>query len=170
MSNALARATRGRITGDAVVGVAVPTAPGAGSPAEVLRVALVAYAVGVLPSAGGDWPIYVGHLPDEPDDAICVYDTGGVRNGRLQGSGTSIEKPGWQIRVRADAHTDAHAKMKEVQGILDTIRRLQVVVGGVGYTIAAVTQTSGVLSLGQEPDAKRRIAFTLNGTLTHTED
>jgi hypothetical protein len=108
-------------------------------------------------------------MPAKPDNAVCVYDTAGLRDGRLMPTGESMTKVGWEIRVRATDHPTAHGKIKDIKKYLDGIRMREVVLGGDAYTIASVTQTSGVLAIGQEPDAERRVSFTLNGTMTHTE-
>lgn len=140
------------------------------TPAEVLRAALVNGGLGVLPSSSPTpvWPIYVGHLPQSPDLAICVYDTAGRRDGRLM-VGESISKPGWQIRVRANDYSTAAGKIKAIQQALDAVDQLALTIGSDDYLLVAVTQTGTPLSLGQEPEATRRDNITLNGTITLKE-
>ena len=138
------------------------------SPAEILRGALVKGGLGVLRSKTPKtaWPIFVGHMPNEPDSAICVYDTGGDKDGRIMKTGESIIHPGWQIRVRAPGHPEAYAKMNAIRKFIDTIRKESVVIGQDTYIIDALMLTSGPFSLGQETDGKRREIFTVNGTMT----
>lgn len=140
------------------------------SPAEILRAALVMPGgVGVLPStaiATEDWQTYVGHLQDTPDAAMCVYDTAGVIDGRIQRTGETVRRPGWQIRVRGRTYTDAYTQARAVCNYLDTIRRKQVAIEGTAYKIMSVGQTGDILSLGQEEGNKRRVTFTINGTVT----
>lgn len=140
------------------------------TPAEVLRAALIAGGVGVLPASSPTpvWPIYVDHLAQSPDNAICVYDTSGRRDGRLM-AGESISKPGWQIRVRATNYVIAMRKMKAIQRELDSISQLTLTLDADDYLLEAVTQTGTPLSLGQEPEATRRDNITLNGTITIKE-
>lgn len=140
------------------------------SPAELLRSALVAAAVGADPESGPNptWPVFVSHLPSNPDNAICVYDTSGKRDGRIM-TGPSISKPGWQVRIRAVDYRTAAGKMKEIQRALDAISQFALTLDGDSYVIEAVTQTGTPLSLGQEPDASRRDGITLNGTVTYKE-
>lgn len=121
------------------------------------------------PNLTSGWPIYVGHLPDKPDNAICIYDTSGVADGRDMRSEETITHPGWQVRVRATDYGAAQAKMKEVQKFLDTIRRTAVTIDGDDYRLEAVRQTGTPLALGQEQKAQRRDTITLNGTLTMKE-
>lgn len=145
------------------------------SPAEVLAAALVLGGQGTQAPPPGTtsppdvWPVYIGHLPQTPDAAICVYDTAGFGEGRIQRTGETLRKPGWQIRVRASTYPAASTRIRQIQQHLDTIRMLGVEVDARRYTIAAVTQTSDVLPLGQEPEGSRRDSFTLNGTITYKE-
>ena len=137
------------------------------SPAEILRASLIAGGLGVLRSESplGDWPIFVGHMPDTPDIIICVYDTAGVKDGRLM-TGKTIRHHGWQIRVRTTEYDTGFVKMEMLADYLDTVLRETVVIDGITYVIQVVVQTSGPVSIGQEPDAKRRENFTLNGIMT----
>lgn len=139
------------------------------SGAEILRADLIVGGIGVLFSKAtgpASWPIYTTHMPDNPDNALCVYDTGGRREGRVMRTGESVGKPGWQISARAEVFRVGMAKANVIAAYLDSILRNTVSVDGVSYLIQAVKQTSMVLSIGQEPDGKRRNLFTLNGTIT----
>lgn len=143
------------------------------SPADVLRSALIQGGVGVLPSGTTPprvptWPVYAGHLPDAPDNAMCCYDTAGKKDGRVM-AGETITHPGWQIRIRTmDART-GWVKAREVQRFLDGIKNLSISINGDAYEIKAVTQTGTPLALGPEPDKTRRESITINGTMTLKE-
>jgi hypothetical protein len=144
------------------------------TPATILAAVLIQSNYGVRPSAVpmGQvpvWPVYVGHLPPTPDEAICIYDTTGYREGRIQYSGETVRKPGWQIRIRSRGYLMGAAVVKAIQRFLDTIRNFQVDVDSSDYMICTVAQTGDILSLGQEPEAARRENFTLNGTITYRE-
>lgn len=138
------------------------------SPAELIRAALVAAKVGVLPSSATPpvWPVFVGSLPDSPDNAICVYDLEGNTEGRNMRTGRTLTHPGYQVRVRGVDHPTGYTKIAAIQAALDAVYDLEVAVSGRDYTIHSIMQSSGVLSLGEEPDGKRRNGFTLNGTIT----
>jgi hypothetical protein len=140
------------------------------SAAEIIRSAIVAEGLGVLISVSpsGEWPVFAAHLPDSLDNAICVYDTPGVREGRIQETGKSVGKPGWQVRVRSVDYADGIAKIGAIADYFDTVLRLPVEVGAFDYVIQAITQTGTILPLGQNNDEKRRYHFTLNGTITYT--
>lgn len=138
------------------------------SPADILRHIFVLEGLATLPTAEGAWPVFVGHLPDEPDSAICIYDTQGTRDGRLMTptTGHSITHPGWQIRVRAKAHPVAWSKAQELIMALDAVQNYSCPIELNNYVVGSVTQTSGILSLGREQAATRREQLAVNGTVT----
>jgi len=136
---------------------------------ELLRAAMIATGIGtepVISNAQALWPIYVDHLPAKPDMAICVYNTPGIKEGRMMRTGESIRKPGWQIRVRAHDYTQVWSKVNQIQKYLDTIHRTSVNIEGDLFIIQSVTQIGDALNLGQENDADRRNNVTINGTIT----
>lgn len=144
------------------------------SPADVLRAALCQGGPGTLPSNGGLWPCYVGHMPDDPDNILCVYDTSGQQDGRVMRTGETVIHPGWQIRVRGEDARVAWTKVRVVQRFLDTIRQLGIMLDGAGYRIEAVTQTGSPLPWeggveAQKKSAARRDNITINGTMTIKE-
>jgi hypothetical protein len=135
------------------------------APAVVLRNSLISAGLGVLPSAGGSWPVYVSNLPDSPRDSLCVYDTASSADGRYQTTGETITHPGFQIRIRSASYADGWAKAAAVCNHLDTVANESLS----GNTLAAVTRQGEPLSLGVEPDSQgnqRFYGFTINGTLT----
>lgn len=141
------------------------------SPATILAEALIQSGLVSRPSSAAApiWPVFVSHMPDTPDNAVCVYDTSGNRDGRIMRTGENIDKPGWQIRVRATGYPLAYNKILSLSRYVGTVRNLGVVINGETYTIYSVTKTGTPLSLGQEPDVKRRDAVTLNGIITYRE-
>lgn len=134
-------------------------------PSQIIQASLIAGGVGTEPTANAAWPVFVSHLPSTIGNALCVYDTAGKRDGRLM-AGATIKHPGIQIRCRAVDYPTGYAKMKEVEAHLDAVLRENVALDARTYTIAAVTQTGDILTLGREPDEKARESFTLNGTTT----
>ncbi len=142
------------------------TSPIYNSPAELIRWSIVDDGLGSNPGDGSAWPVFVGHMPDEPDNAICVYDTAGTPDGRVQRGGETIEHPGWQVRVRSVDHPTGWPKITNIRNHLDSVNRQGVVIDTYSYTIQAVTLTGGIQSLGQEPDGTRRNNYTINGIIT----
>ena len=141
--------------------------PTANSPAELLRASIIAGEFGTDPTDEEEWPVFVGHMPDEPDNAVCVYDTTGIMNGRIQSTGESIRHPGWQVRVRSSAHPTGYAKIASIRNHIDSIHREGIELSPYSYTIYAATLTGGVQALGQEAEVTRRDNFTINGILTY---
>jgi len=140
------------------------------TPAELLRASLVSAGLGVMRTRNpnNDWPVYVSHLPDAPANAICVYDTAGVKDGRVMGTGETFQHPGFQIRVRATDYATAHTKIRAVVTHLDTIRQQTLAVDEDSYKLVAVTQMGNPIPLGREDDGAQRESFTLNGILAFT--
>jgi hypothetical protein len=139
------------------------------SAAEIIRALIIAGGLGVLYSTypSGIWPVFVAHLPDTPDSVICVYTTAGVREGRIQTTGQSMGKPGWQVRVRSMDYQDGMNKIQEIAAYFDGVLRDDVDIESDTYIIQAITQTGTIIPLGQNNDKKRRYHFTLNGTITY---
>lgn len=133
--------------------------------ADVLRYLLVNLGLGTLPTASGSWPIGVDHEPDKPDNAITIYDTAPKMQGRRMTDGIMQEHYGVQIRVRCIAHATGVAKAQAFVTALDqTIENNSITVGSDTYIVYAVTRTTGVLSIGREPQTNRPL-FTINAVV-----
>jgi len=115
---------------------------------------------------------YVAFFPEEPDIALCVYDTDPRKDGRLMRSGEQIEHPGIQITIRGKAYVETWQFARDVALQLDSVRRVSVALTSEGaYLVHNVSRSSGVLSLGMETvGSKRRHFFTINATLTVSEE
>lgn len=140
------------------------------SPAVVIRTLLIAAGVGVdaVATPAGQWPVFVSTLPegtDVKDNALCVYDTSGVMDGRIQKTGESIEHPGIQVRIRSGDYAAGFAKAKAAAAALDGIKMSAVTVGAESAKVQSVTR-GAVMSLGPEPQNRRRVSFTINGIVT----
>lgn len=143
---------------------------------EIVQAYLVAEGLVVDGGAVGDWPAYVDHLPDDPeetdtpvpvpDSAVCVYTTTALGDGRYMRTGERVEHPGFQVRVRSRSRASALAKANAIASKLDTVKRATVVVGGSTYRLDAAHRQGGVIPMGQEPGDRRRWHFSVNGTAT----
>lgn len=140
--------------------------------AQLLQQHLVNKGLAVLRSESpvAAWPVFVGHLPDDPDAAICVYATSGLKQGRSQRTGKTHWRHGFQIRVRASSYQSASAKIEQIRTELDALYRELVVLGTNRYIIHSITATTDVLPIGQESAASRRDSFVLNATITYEEE
>lgn len=115
-----------------------------------------------------DWPVTVGMLPDMddwPNEAAALFDTSGVKDGRLH-SGPNVFFHGVQLRVRAQDQASAWLKVDLLCKALELTQNADPLLGLTTYTIVCVTQVSPPLSLGVEVDARRRHTITVNFLLT----
>lgn len=135
------------------------------APSIVLRALIAAKSYATLPSANQDWPLYMVSLPDTDlvkDDALCVYDLPGTKDGRLMQSGTVIELSNMQLKARARAHRAGHDKIMSIASMFDTRQRVAIKSGNYVWSFLGITRDP-VYPLGQEHgNTKRRYLFTLN--------
>lgn len=139
------------------------------TPAQILQAYLTrgSGALFTVYDAGLPWPLYVGSMPDGEgvlDDIGAIYDTPGVKLGRLLASGQNLQSYGLQIKTRSLKYNDGVNKLTATAKLLETVSREVVVVGsGSGansYKIDTISQTSPVHSTGQ--DERRRSYTVLN--------
>ena len=135
------------------------------SPSEIIQNLIVDLGLGVLPSAGGSWPVYRASIPDAPDNVITVIRTAGRLQGRRQPTGETIEHYGIQITIRGTTPTIGDTKARAIADAFDTsVLRDSVTISSNVYVVQAITRASGPIPLGDEsPESKRQI-FTLNIT------
>lgn len=113
------------------------------------------------------WGLYVGMLPDTPDEAICVFNTTGVIQGRIQFTGETIEMHGVQVRIRGRYEEKTYAKARAIAVALDTqIRRTLVTIGSDTYRIFSFNRTSSVIPLGADSPTTKRRSFAVNGIVS----
>lgn len=148
------------------------------SPADILAQLLINRELATATSPQR-WQCFVNYLPDDEtvhDDIMAVFDTSGIKDGRLMNSGKTIEHPGWQIRVRSLSPTAGLVYLKLIGDHLDVVQSetvtLDVPVDSISakrvrYRIENVQKTGTVLALGVDnKDHKRRRSCTLNGMMT----
>lgn len=137
------------------------------SPANVLVYLMQALSLGSFTSAKTDWPIYQSLMPDQPDNAICVYDTVGRKLARLA-IGSSEMYHGAQVKVRGVSETVAYAKANAIAQAFDNVLRTTVVIGSNSYLVHSVDLANPIISLGNEVSSKRRL-YTINVLTTITQ-
>lgn len=131
------------------------------SPAEILRAYLVTAGLVVL-SPDTDWYAYVSNLPNNPDNAVVLYDTEPMRDGKFN-TGEIVQHYGVEVLVRSRDWSVGWAKINAIAGVIDTVKRTLVVCDGNNYMVQAITRTSGPTDLGEESvGTKRRRVFSLN--------
>lgn len=119
--------------------------------------------------SNGTWPIFVGFLPNSPDNALCVYDTAGVMDGRVMRSGERVEHPGVQIRVRALDYLAARTKAIDIATALDAQIRTEITVDALTYRINNISRAGAILPVGVEETDRQRHHFTINAITTIEE-
>ena len=151
------------------------TTPLSNSPADVLRYALIALGLGILPVPGTNytatsWPTSTGQELDSPDNTATTYDTTGIKDGRSMTDGDVVEHPGVQVRVRA---TDDPTAQTQAWILANAVDRLiigtNLTIGTHTYTIYAVSRKGNPARLSQETPTSRRPVWTFNVTVTLTQ-
>lgn len=140
------------------------------SPAQILAALLMdgSEALFTNPTDLLDWPLYISSLPDVVSVALsaAVYDTTPDKKGRLL-SGLEIWSYGIQIKIRSTTYLVGWQKAEAVSGFLMNLLNEYVSVDESSYTVEQFSQTSRILSLGQ--DEQRRSLFAINGLVTIPE-
>jgi hypothetical protein len=142
---------------------------------DIIAKLLVDAGDGDLFSASGadKWPIYTGFLPDDKDQAICIYGTAGSPDGRIMRTGERIEHPGIQIRIRSLKYVPTSLKADQIAATIDSIAGDEVTMEpGTVYSIANISRSGTPLNLGPEEatGSKRRFNFTVNATVTYRKN
>jgi hypothetical protein len=142
------------------------------SPAYIMAQYLIDEGLLISPGDSGDWPVFVGSLPDgddAADEVVMSMDTSPVKDGRIFENGENIFHYGFQLLIRATAYNTGYAKAQALADNLESIRRNTLVISSTTYRIDNVTQATGIIVLGQEDGSKRRELFSLNFLVTLKE-
>ena len=140
------------------------------SPADILRNFLVTE--GLVAEVGTDvavpWQAFVSHLPNVPEDAVCLYDTAGRLDGRMMDTGEQIEHPGIQLVFRSGDYLALWEKVNAVVLALDRIlRQLVAIESGTYVRIHSVSRAGSPNYLGiDEMGDRRRHLVSVNVTVT----
>lgn len=136
-------------------------------PADITRYLLISLGEGVLPSAGGSWPVYAAQTPNSPDNMVVVLGTSNTHQGRTHYDGEVQERHGVQILVRCITYPVGSTKANAIGIALDQdVYDTAIVIGSSTYNVHAFSRTSGPIDLGKEtPDSKRDL-FSINATVS----
>jgi len=132
------------------------------TPASILANYLTGLALMTVPSAAGSWPLYISHMPDQPDLMGGIYNTTPVKDGRAMQGGGIIQHYGVQIIIRSLGEETGWDKCNILAGQLASAHNAETILNGDTYTIHNVSIIGGINSLGEEPGTKRRNVFTMN--------
>lgn len=127
---------------------------------EDIKAALVQANVGTDAAASGgapqDWQVFFNYMQDQPDRAICIYETPGPAPEEKW----AIEYPSFQIKVRGGPD-DAEAARAKLTEIFQTLQGSGRGFGiGTPYYVYIYAAHSGALPMGQ--DENRRPSFAQN--------
>jgi hypothetical protein len=73
--------------------------------------------VGVFGDASAEWPIWIGRMPEAPDNAIYIADTGGVSSEAKW----LLDYPTITIIIRAQDYQAGYEKTKEIKDVLHSL-------------------------------------------------
>jgi len=142
------------------------------SPAYIMAQYLIEEGILSDPDDSNDWPVYVGLMPDDgvvDHNIAASIDTAPLKDGRVMGSGENIFHYGFQILIRSVEYNPGYLKTSEIADALEAVNRDTVTISGSSFRLDSVTQTTGVIVLGQEFGSKRREMFSVNFLVTIKE-
>jgi hypothetical protein len=141
--------------------------------AEIVRACLVANGVVVAPPVpnetvpyqqtpyDGSILCYAPSMPDEIDQAVCIYDTQGRVFGysqrKVSANGPKrLSHPGIKAVIRALDETGSDVATR-IANALDSIYNQTVTVRGANYSVQSVYCIGEVIGLGEERGRKRQL-------------
>lgn len=137
--------------------------------ADIVRLLLLQLGYGEE-NQSSNWAVFVGFVPDDPDNAIVVFDTAGMPDGRLMTTGERIEHPGIQIRVRGLEYAVTRNRAEAIALALDAQHNAEIDLDeesvSASYIVQNITRTGMIMPLGAEESDRRRFHFTINAILT----
>lgn len=142
------------------------------TPAMVVRKLLRNLGYGTEPESNQAWPIYYSFLPDQPDNAIAIFDTQGRLEGRTQNDGETTIHHGIQVLVRSvGTDTTGRRKAEAIRNAFDTqVGHTNVSLTDEEHTstygVSAINITSDVIPLPRESPTSQRREYTLNATVS----
>lgn len=87
------------------------------APSISIKDVLVAASIGVFGDIGASWPIWIGRMPEKPDNAILLTDSGGGNSE----AHWLLDFPTVSIIVRNTNYLDGYNKAKEIKDKLHTL-------------------------------------------------
>ena len=92
--------------------------------------------------------VYIGSMPDTPDNAVCIYATGGYPRSL---SGTFVEEPTFQIKVRNTSYATGTTLCNTIKDALH---------GKTSTKLLMIEQQGDILDIGR--DESNRQEWTIN--------
>lgn len=97
--------------------------------------------------------LFISTMPSEPDNSVCLYDTGGFPQEQY-----AYEKPTIQIKIRNNSYLNGYNQARDLKYLLSTGDYNSSDINGTRYIL--IKNTSDVLYLGK--DDNNRFLFTIN--------
>lgn len=138
------------------------------SPSQIIAAYLIQAGVFSTPGAIKEWNLFSNSMPKIPIELGATYNFMGIMDGREQGTGRTVEHPGFQVMLRTQQDDRASIKANQVFAALDAVRNTQITVGDVTYNLTAAHRTSPLLPVKEE-EGGGRLLFVINGILTFQE-
>lgn len=95
--------------------------------------------------------VYLGNLPDSPDNAVAIIPTGGFSRDLYFGNDSDLREPTFQIIVRNTSYATGETLCETILGLLS---------GKTTTRIKMIQQMSDVISLGR--DQNNRPNWSIN--------
>ena len=92
--------------------------------------------------------VFIGNMPAEPDDAVCIYNTGGFTRSL---TASALEQPTFQIKVRNISYATGESLNNTIKDLLHGSSTAQVLM---------IEQQGDTLDIGR--DASNRQEWTNN--------
>ena len=92
--------------------------------------------------------VYIGSIPTTPDNSVCIYNSGGYSRSL---SGTFVEEPTFQIRVRNTSYATGEALCNTIKDLLH---------GQTTTKLLMIEQQGDILGLGR--DESNRAEWSMN--------
>lgn len=140
-------------------------------PTMIIRQLLIDQVAASLPSMNLPWPCYVSLLPEDPPEAIALYDMIGGLERKSLVDGEHPEHFGVQVQTRAMQYLDCWRKDRRIAFLFDEyVKMTPVVVQGTTYVLQNVQRiTNSVASY--EVKERRAAIFAFNCRITlHVQD
>lgn len=136
---------------------------------EIVRRVLIDLGLGVLPSAGGAWPIYAHTEPQDGDNIIVVIGTSPEINAHIQIDGDVEQYHGIQILVRSSNDEVGGVKAYAVEAALNAVLNQTVSYSGHTFQVQSAIKRSGFSFLGAEAPVSHRRIFSMNYVVPITQ-
>lgn len=92
--------------------------------------------------------VFIGNMPDSPDDSVCIYNTGGFTRSL---TASALEEPTFQIKVRNTSYATGEALNNTIKDLLHGSSTAQVLM---------IEQQGDTLDIGR--DASNHQEWTNN--------